>query len=72
MIVNRDDNSRREATLLAGMLPDGAEIVGVIERSIADRGALVKLKGGMIVQLNAGVLRNIPYHELEFLMLNKK
>lgn len=68
MIVNRDENSRKEAVLLAGVMPDGAEVVGIIERSIADRGALVKLKGGMVVQLNAGVLRNIPYHELEFLI----
>lgn len=66
MILNRDDEGKREGSLLAGVLPEGAEVLGTIERSIADKGALVKLKGGMIVQLNAGVLRNIPYHEIEF------
>lgn len=68
MIVKRDDAGKKEGILMAGVLPEGAEIIGTIERSIADRGALVKLKGGMVVQLNAGVLRNIPYHEMEFLL----
>ena len=66
MIVKRDDEGKREAALMAGALPEGAEIIGTIERSIADKGALVKLKGGMVVQLNAGVMRNIPFHEIEF------
>lgn len=68
MIVKRDEEGKKEAVLLAGVLPEGAEVIGTIERSIADRGALVKLKGGMVVQLNAGVLRNIPYHEMEFVL----
>jgi hypothetical protein len=29
---------------------------------------LVKLKGGMVVQLNAGVMRNIPFNELQFML----
>ena len=66
MIVRRDEESKRAAAELAGVLPEGAEVIGTIERSIADKGALVKLKGGMVVQLNAGVLRNIPFHEIEF------
>jgi hypothetical protein len=66
MIVNRNDDGKREGILYAGVLPEGAEVIGTIERSSADVGALVKLKGGMVVQLNAGVLRNIPYHEIEF------
>ena len=66
MIIRRDEEGKREAALYAGVLPEGAEIIGTIERSSADVGALVKLKGGMVVQLNAGVLRNIPYHEIEF------
>lgn len=68
MIVNRNDDGKREGALYAGPLPDGAEIIGTIERSSADIGALVKLKGGMVTQMNNGVLRNIPYHELEFLL----
>lgn len=66
MIIRRDDEGKKEAVLLAGVLPEGAEILGTIERSSADKGALVKLKGGMVVQLNNGVLRNIPYHEIQF------
>lgn len=66
MIVRRDDEGKREAALYAGVLPEGAEVIGTIERSSADKGALVKLKGGMVVQLNNGVLRNIPFHEIEF------
>lgn len=68
MIINRDDEGKREAVLLAGVLPEGAEIIGTIERSIADKGALVKLKSGMVVQLNAGVMRNIPFHDLQFIL----
>lgn len=68
MIIRRDNEGKREGVELAGALPEGAEVIGTIERSSADMGALVKLKGGMIVQLNAGVLRNIPYHELEFML----
>ena len=68
MILNRSDDGKKEGLELAGALPEGAEVIGTIERSIADRGALVKLKGGMVVQLNAGVLRNIPYHEIEFML----
>ena len=68
MIIRRDDEGKREAVLYAGVLPDGAEILGTIERSSADKGALVKLKGGMVTQINNCVLRNIPYHELEFLL----
>jgi hypothetical protein len=66
MIVNRNDDGKREGILYAGVLPEGAEVIGTIERSIADKGALVKLKSGMVVQLNAGVMRNIPFHEIEF------
>ena len=66
MVVKRDEESKKEGLDMAGALPEGAEIIGTIERGIADRGALVKLKGGMVVQLNAGVMRNIPYHEIEF------
>ena len=66
MIIRRDEEGKREASLYAGVLPEGAEIIGTIECSPADVGALVKLKGGMVVQLNAGVMRNIPYHEIEF------
>ena len=68
MIVNRSDDGKREGVLYAGVLPEGSEVIGTIERSIADKGALVKLKDGMVVQLNAGVLRNIPFHEMEFLL----
>ena len=68
MIIRRDDEGKREAALHAGVLPEGAEIIGTIERSSADVGALVKLKGGMVTQINNGVLRNIPYHELEFML----
>jgi hypothetical protein len=68
MIIRRDDEGKREGLELAGALPEGAEIIGTIERSSADVGALVKLKGGMVVQLNAGVMRNIPYHEMEFVL----
>lgn len=69
MIVNRNDDGKREGILYAGVLPEGAEILGTIEGSIAGLdGALVKLKGGMVVQLNAGVMRNILYHEMEFLL----
>lgn len=66
MILKRDDEGRREGTLYAGVLPEGAEVIGTIERSIADKGALVKLKSGMVVQLNNGVLRNIPFTDLQF------
>ena len=68
MIVKRDEESKRQGVLYAGPLPEGAEIIGTIERSPADVGALVKLKGGMVTQMNNGVLRNIPYHELEFML----
>ena len=68
MIIRRDNEGKREGAELAGVLPEGAEIIGTIERSSADVGALVRLKGGMVVQLNAGVLRNIPYHEMEFML----
>lgn len=68
MILNRSDDGKKEGLELAGALPEGAEVIGTIERSVADRGALVKLKGGMVVQLNAGVMRNIPYHEMEFVL----
>jgi hypothetical protein len=66
MIVNRNDDGKREGILYAGVLPEGAEVIGTIERSIADKGALVKLKSGMVVQLNNGVLRNIPFTDLQF------
>jgi len=66
MILKRDDDGRREGALYAGPLPEGAEVIGTIERSIADKGALVKLKSGMVVQLNNGVLRNIPFTDLQF------
>lgn len=66
MILKRDDEGRREGALYAGPLPEGAEVIGTIERSIADKGALVKLKSGMVVQLNNGVLRNIPFTDLQF------
>lgn len=66
MILKRDDEGKREGGLLAGVLPEGAEVIGTIERSIADKGALVKLKSGMVVQLNNGVLRNIPFTDLQF------
>lgn len=68
MIVRRDAEALNEGSQMAGVLPEGAEIIGTIERSIVDKGALVKLKGGMVVQLNAGALRNIPYHELQFML----
>lgn len=68
MIVKRDDEGINEGILMAGVLPEGAEVIGTIERSIADKGALVKLKNGLVVQLNAGVLRNIPYAEMEFML----
>lgn len=68
MIINRDNEGKKEGSLLAGVLPEGAEVIGTIERSIADRGALVKLKSGMVVQLNAGVLRNIPFKDLQFIL----
>jgi hypothetical protein len=68
MIIRRDDDGKREGLELAGALPEGAEIIGTIERSSADVGALVKLKGGMVVQLNAGVMRNIPFNELQFML----
>lgn len=66
MIVNRNDDGKREGALYAGPLPEGAEVIGTIERSTADKGALVKLKSGMVVQLNNGVLRNIPFTDLQF------
>jgi hypothetical protein len=66
MIIRRDDEGKREGLELAGALPEGAEVIGTIERSIADKGALVKLKSGMVVQLNNGVLRNIPFTDLQF------
>ena len=66
MIVNRNDDGKREGILYAGVLPDGAEIIGTIDRGIADKGALVKLKSGMVVQFNNGVLRSIPYREIQF------
>jgi hypothetical protein len=66
MIVNRNDDGKREGILYAGVLPEGAEVIGTIERSIADKGALVKLKSGMVVQINNGVLRNIPFTDLQF------
>ena len=66
MIINRDDEGKKEGSLLAGVLPEGAEIIGTIERGIADKGALVKLKSGIVVQLNAGVLKNIPFKDLQF------
>jgi hypothetical protein len=66
MILKRDDEGKREGALYAGPLPEGAEIIGTIERSIADKGALVKLKSGMVVQLNNGVLRNIQFTDLQF------
>jgi hypothetical protein len=66
MILKRDNEGKREGALYAGPLPEGAEVIGTIERSIADKGALVKLKSGMVVQLNNGVLRNIPFTDLQF------
>jgi hypothetical protein len=68
MIIRRDNEGKKEGIKLAGVLPEGAEVIGTIERSIADRGALVKLKSGIVTQMNNGVLRNIPYHELEFML----
>lgn len=66
MILNRSNDGKKEGLELAGTLPEGAEVIGTIERSIADKGALVKLKSGMVVQLNNGVLRNIPFTDLQF------
>lgn len=68
MIIRRDNEGKREGLELAGVLPEGADVIGTIERSIADRGALVKLKSGIVTQINNGVLKNIPYHELEFML----
>ena len=68
MIIRRDDEGKREGVELAGALPEGAEVIGTIERSSADMGALVKLKSGIVTQINNGVLKNIPYHGLEFML----
>ncbi len=68
IILNRSDDGKKEGLELAGVLPEGAEVIGTIERSITDKGALVKLKDGMVVQLHAGVMRIIPYHEMEFML----
>jgi hypothetical protein len=68
MIIRRDDEGKREGVELAGVLPEGAEVIGAIVRSSAGVGALVRLKSGMVVQINNGVLKNIPYHELEFML----
>lgn len=50
----------KEGKLYAGAIPQGAEIIGTVERSFADKGALVKLASGVIVQMNAGVIRSLP------------
>ena len=44
-------------------LPDGAEIIGFIERSNGDAGALIRLATGVYVQGNAPrSLRNLDQH----------
>ena len=52
--------NKTEGRLYAGAIPQGAEIIGTVERSFADKGALVKLASGVVVQINAGVIRNLP------------
>jgi len=49
-----------EGRLYAGAIPQGAEIIGTVERSFADKGALVRLANGAIVQMNAGAIRSLP------------
>lgn len=55
----------KEGRLYAGVIPQGAKIIGTIERSFADKGALVKLANGVIVQMNAGTIRNLPEGDYE-------
>ena len=50
----------KQGRLYAGAIPQGAEIIGTVERSFADKGALVKLASGVVVQMNAGVIRSLP------------
>jgi hypothetical protein len=52
--------NKAEGKLYAGAIPQGAEIIGTVERGFADKGALVKLANGVIVQMNAGIIRNLP------------
>lgn len=52
--------NKTEGRLYAGAIPQGAEIIGTVERSFADKGALVKLASGVVVQMNAGTIRNLP------------
>jgi hypothetical protein len=53
-------NNIKEGKLYAGVIPQGAEIIGTVDRSFADKGALVKLASGVVVQMNAGVIRSLP------------
>jgi hypothetical protein len=50
----------KEGKLYAGAIPQGAKIIGTVERGFADKGALVRLANGVIVQMNAGVIRSLP------------
>lgn len=45
--------------LYTNTLPDGATALGTITRDGCDTGALVQLRNGRYVQVNAGAIRNL-------------
>jgi len=56
--------NEQQGKLYAGALPKGAKIIGTVARNSTDKGALVKLPNGKFVQINAGVIRTLPLHEI--------
>jgi len=59
-----EDNITQARMLAGSALPEGAELFGVVRRENGQRGALMRLASGNLVQFNAGVIRSLDTRAL--------
>jgi len=52
----------------AGPLPDGADMLGTVERQPGDIGAFIRLRTGWYVQGNAGSIRSLDQRQVQVVM----
>lgn len=64
MYVHEDGNWRQYTTAI----PTGAVPLGTVERDASDKGALVLLRSGRYVQVNAGAIRSLDQQEIARLL----
>ena len=58
-------NTQRAKLYQNSPIPPGSLIVGVIERDNLQKGALVLLRSGQYVQMNAGVIRTLNQRDIK-------